>query len=147
MLNIYFTILFTLLMNTNFEQSIIQCERIWEGTFISSDKITGITTIQRKNNIQLEENKTLGVKYFEKITWLNDCSYEINDVIVIQNDKNITIPFGNIVVTFEVLNDSVFNQTVFIEEHNYKYSSNITKTSNNVSDDFTTLIKLYGTNW
>ena len=83
------------------------------------DEITGKTIIQRNDSLQLEENETLGIKYLEKIRWINNCSYEVYDIDVLKNENSLNIPTEVFIISLEQLNDSVYNQTVLIKKYNY----------------------------
>ncbi len=112
------------------------CEGARKGTFISIDKITGKTIIQRNDSIQLEENETLGIKYLERIKWINDCSYEVYDIKVMKNEKGLNIPSEVFIISLEQLNDSIFNQTILIKKYNYQHTSKITKISSDFTEEF-----------
>lgn len=118
-----------------------QCKGAKKGTFISIDKIAGETVIQRNDSLQLEENKFLGIKYLEKLRWLDDCSYVVYDFKVIKTKGEINAPSGNYNVSLEKVNDSVFNQTVIIEKFNFTYKSTITKINKKTSKEFKKLLK------
>ena len=119
------------------ENSSVQiCKGIKNGTFITIDKRVGETIIQRNDSIQLEQNETLGIKYLEKIKWINNCSYEVYDLVVVENKQKLRTPSGTFIISLEQLNDSVYNQTTLIEKFNYKHSNKITKISNNTNEEF-----------
>ena len=117
------------------------CQGARKGTFTSIDEKAGTTIIQRNDSIQLEENKTLGIKYLEKLKWIDDCSYVIYEIKVLESKGKISNPSGNFTVSLEQINDSIFEQTVLIEKFNFKHTSTITKVSNNVSNEFKELLK------
>ncbi|WP_340067105.1 hypothetical protein [Ascidiimonas aurantiaca] len=118
-----------------------QCNNIKTGTFISVDSLAGKTTIQRNHSIQLEENETLGIKFIEKLKWIDDCSYVIYEFNVLRNKGKISNPSGNFIVSLEQINDSVFKQTVLIEKLNFKHTSTTIKISDNISNEFKELLK------
>lgn len=129
------------LFSVLFTEAYSQCNNIKKGTFISVDSLAGKTTIQRNDSIQLEENETLGIKLIEKLKWIDDCSYVIYEFNILRNKGKISNPSGNFIVSLKQVNDSVFMQTVLIEKSNFKYTSEITKISNDISKEFRELLE------
>ena len=85
------------------ENSSVQiCKGIKNGTFITIDKRVGETIIQRNDSIQLEQNETLGIKYLEKIKWINNCSYEVYDLVVVENKQKLRTPSGTFIISLEL---------------------------------------------
>ncbi|WP_422349043.1 hypothetical protein [Flagellimonas sp.] len=122
-------------------KSYSQCDGLEMGTFISIDSIAGTTTIQRLGNVQLEVNEKLGVKAIQKLNWISQCNYSITNMRMLSNKGVIGNPTGNFHVKVEQINDSVFNQTVTIESHDFVHTSIIKKVSDEVSEGFKELLK------
>ncbi len=135
-------IFFVLLVGAKPYRNPACCEGVRKGTFVSIDEITGKTIIQRNDSLQLEENETLGIKYLEKIRWINNCSYEVYDIDVLKNENSLNIPTEVFIISLEQLNDSVYNQTVLIKKYNYQHTSKITKISSDFTEEFHRLCKL-----
>ena len=114
------------------------CSNFSSGTFVSNDKITGNTILQRNGNLQLEINEKLGFKVMSKIEWKENCNYILYDFVVIENKYNMTIPIDTLSISIKILNDSTYQQSVFLKERNFIYTSLVTKT-----DDEAPLLKKY----
>ena len=67
---------------------------------------------------------------------MNNCSYEVYDLVVVENKQKLRTPSGTFIISLEQLNDSVYNQKTLIEKFNYKHSNKITKISNNTNEEF-----------
>lgn len=55
----------------------LNCDLLHEGLFKLATEQSGTTMIKRVKNIQIEENISLGFKIIYRVTWINNCTYEL----------------------------------------------------------------------
>ena len=113
-----------------------ECEVLKSGIFVSIDSIAGKTVIYRKDSAQVEENETLRIRYFQKLKWIDECSYQIYSVKILKNDKKLTIPPGNFTITLKKVNDSTYIQNVLIESMNFNYQSEVVKIEDDIDGEY-----------
>lgn len=70
----------------------------------------------------------MGVKVLSKIKWKEDCKYVLYDFVVIENQYNMSLPSDSVFISIEILNDSLYKQTVLLEKSNFLYTSLVSKT-------------------
>ncbi len=73
-------------------QQNLDCSSVKTGKFKSSDEIVGETIIERTDQFQIEENKKHAYKLKLKVTWINDCTYQLEPVEDLLNPENQDLP-------------------------------------------------------
>ncbi len=73
-------------------QNNLGCSNVKTGKFKISDEIVGETIIERTDQFQIEENKKHGYKIKLKVTWINDCTYQLEVVEDLLNTENKDLP-------------------------------------------------------
>lgn len=70
----------------------LNCSSIKTGKFKISDESAGLTIIERTPYFQIEENTKHGYKLKLKVTWINDCTYQLEPVEDLLNPENKNLP-------------------------------------------------------
>jgi Tfp pilus assembly protein PilF len=73
-------------------QNNMDCSTLKTGKFEINDEISGITKIERTEQFQIEENTKLGYKLKLKVTWINDCTYQLQPIEDLLNPENKDLP-------------------------------------------------------
>ncbi len=56
------------------------CTQYHKGKFTYTDSANNTIIVKRKNNFQVENNQATGVWINFRITWINDCEYQLEQV-------------------------------------------------------------------
>ena len=56
------------------------CAQYHKGKFTYTDSANNVIVVKRKRNFQVETNQTTGVWINFRITWKNDCEYQLEQV-------------------------------------------------------------------
>lgn len=118
-----------------------KCEGIKKGTFKTVDEMAGTTFVYRNDSVQIEKNNTLGILLFQKIKWLDDCTYRISSIKAIEDKNNMNLKPGDFTVRLEKVNDSLYNQIVRVESMNFEHTSKTVKISDKIDEKILKLIK------
>jgi len=73
-------------------QNYLDCSSVKTGKFKLPDEIVGETIIERSDKFQIEENKKYGFKLKLKVTWINDCTYQLEFIEDLLNPENKDLP-------------------------------------------------------
>ena len=126
-MNAFVTVLCILFSVLSYGQS-PDCKKFHNGKFyIQKDGITG-TTIERLGNVQFETDESQGLRIQLEVNWLDECTYTLRLVEVIQNDNNR--PFNkDIVVMVEIISteNNGYTQRSTIEGVDGVYESKMIK--------------------
>lgn len=80
------------------------CKEFKTGEF-EIDSEVGRFIITRYENRQIEYNEQLGLEIEFTIEWINDCSYKLTPVKILQNKKDFNYPM-DLILTVEILETS-----------------------------------------
>lgn len=79
-----FVIIAILLSVGSFAQ--VDCSKLKNGNFKSSEAGRGDLLISRKGKVQTEEHVATGVKLSMDIIWTSDCSYDLKNIKVLKGE-------------------------------------------------------------
>jgi tetratricopeptide (TPR) repeat protein len=71
---------------------IIDCTNLKTGKFEIYDEQSGLTKIERTEKFQIEENTKIGYKLKLKVTWINNCTYQLQPIEDLLNPENKELP-------------------------------------------------------
>lgn len=91
-------------------QKNLDCSSVKTGNFKSSDKLVGETIIERTPDFQIEENTKHGYKLKLKVTWIDDCTYQLEPVEDLLNPENKDLPTMILTCTITEITDKGYVQ-------------------------------------
>ena len=66
----------------------LDCSGLKTGRFRNTDERYGVTIIERTEKFQIEEDPETGHKLKLEITWIDDCTYQLKPVEVLEGPEN-----------------------------------------------------------
>jgi len=70
----------------------LDCSSVKVGKFKTEDEVSGLTEIERNTEFQIEENKEHNYKLKFKVTWLDNCTYQLKPIEDLRNPGNKDLP-------------------------------------------------------
>lgn len=112
-------------LNKECGETVTDCTSVKVGKFSNYDEETGETIIERTEEFQVEENIKLDVKMKFKVTWINECTYELKAIENLKDPKSKDLP--NMIVTCritEVTKDG-YHQVSSTDINSFVYESEL----------------------
>lgn len=88
----------------------LNCSSIKTGRFKIEDERVGNTFIERTKKFQIEENPKTGYKIKLKVTWIDECTYQLKPLEYLQNPNNEDLPTMILTCTITELTENGYVQ-------------------------------------
>lgn len=96
-----------------------KCNFIKKGEFTIIDPIVGNSRIKRRRHVQIEYGEESRLKLKLKIIWIDDCTYSLTLLKVLENPKKIPVPKTlKLIVEIIEFNENYFRMRITNEVTN-----------------------------